>query len=292
MNVAEGAANGGMIRLMLDKPDQNPGLDTGQEIDYDHGELSGRQDEKNRQERTPFTQGYTMISPTPSSFRGFYPETIPFFIELKLNDSKSWYQDHKEEYKKYALEPFQRLVEDLSDTIRSIDPELDTTASSGRAISRIYRDIRFSKDKSLYRENMWITFKRRIPDWQTTPAFFFELTPNRYRFGMGYYLVERATMENLRRYILEKPTQFSELVSQLQHPILFSAEGNEYKRPPVTEYPEEFGPWIMKKEIYLCHNRSIDDTLYSADLVEDLKTGFKQLEPWYHFFHKIRAIKS
>jgi len=281
-----------MNRHTTYRPEPPPGLDSGQEIDYNYGKLSGKHDWKTRQARSIITQGYAMIPPTRPSFRGFYPETIPFFIELKLNDSKSWYQEHKEEYKKYALEPFQRLVEDLTDTIRSIDPELDTTPSSGRSISRIYRDIRFSKDKSLYRENMWITFKRRIPDWQTTPAFFFELTPNQYRFGMGYYLVERSTMENLRRFIIDKPKEFSRLVNQLQRPILFNAEGNEYKRPPVSEYPEEFRDWIMKKEIYLCHNRSIDETLYSEDLVEDLKSGFKQLEPWYHFFHKIRAIKS
>ncbi len=51
-----------------------------------------------------------------------------------------------------------------------------------RTISRIYRDTRFSKDKSPYKTTMWVTFKRPVKEWQNAPAYFFEITLESYRY--------------------------------------------------------------------------------------------------------------
>ncbi|MEI6521625.1 MAG: DUF2461 domain-containing protein, partial [bacterium] len=124
----------------------------------------------------------------------FDKKTINFLQNLKENNDKVWFKENENDYRGFVLEPLQDLVEDLSDTMLDIDDEIETNPAIGKTISRIYRDIRFSKDKSPFRSNMWITFKRPIKDWQDYPGFFFEIAPDHYCYGMGFYNASIKTM--------------------------------------------------------------------------------------------------
>ena len=95
----------------------------------------------------------------------FSPDTLAFLDELKAVNSKEWYTQHKAEFESFVMEPMKAIVGRMSDFMLSIDPAFETKPS--RAISRIYRDIRFSKDKSLFRDCMWFTFKRGGKEWQS-----------------------------------------------------------------------------------------------------------------------------
>lgn len=125
-------------------------------------------------------------------FKGFSPEALHFLIDIRTNNSKAWYEEHKPDYRQLLLIPFQNLVSDLSGSMLNIDPQFITTPAVDKTISRIYRDTRFSKDKSLYRDSMWLTFKRPITDWKEVPAYFFEITPQNYRYGMGFYIAPKG----------------------------------------------------------------------------------------------------
>lgn len=126
-----------------------------------------------------------------SAFDGFSPDTRFFFYNLFMNDSREWFQENKGEYQEHLLHPMQNLVRSLSDTMLSIDPSLDVAPVVGRTISRIYHDARFSRNKPLFRNSMWITFKRSQKDWLDTPAFFFEINPVIYQYGMGFYKAKK-----------------------------------------------------------------------------------------------------
>ena len=107
------------------------------------------------------------------SFEGLTLKAVRFLIENKINDNKSWYNEHKEEYKKYVYNPFSELVMELAPTMIEIDSQIITIPS--KIISRVYRDIRFTKDKSLYRDNVWIVFLRDKSRMSTSSCFWFEL---------------------------------------------------------------------------------------------------------------------
>ncbi|VTR59315.1 Uncharacterised protein [Serratia fonticola] len=69
-------------------------------------------------------------------------------------------ENNKTAYEKYLLEPFQHLVKSLTPIVQEIDKNIEVSPKIGKTISRIYRDTRFSKDKSRFRDRMWLTFKR------------------------------------------------------------------------------------------------------------------------------------
>lgn len=90
----------------------------------------------------------------------FSSQSIAFLTEVKSQNNKEWYENNKAAYEKYLLEPFQHLVKSLTPIVQEIDKNIEVSPKIGKTISRIYRDTRFSKDKSRFRDKMWLTFKR------------------------------------------------------------------------------------------------------------------------------------
>jgi hypothetical protein len=90
------------------------------------------------------------------SFSGFSDKALRFLLENRMNNSKQWYDSHKDEYKKYVYNPFVELVNELAPAVLQIDSQIITVPS--KIISRVRRDTRFTKDKTLYRDNVWIVF--------------------------------------------------------------------------------------------------------------------------------------
>lgn len=219
-------------------------------------------------------------------FKGFSEKTVDYLNELKFNNNKQWFEENRDKYRKYLIEPMKELVNELAPFMMSIDPLLEVTPK--KSISRINRDIRFSRDKSPYRSNMWISFKRVYKDWKNEPVYFFEIFPDYYRYGMGFYNIPRDTLYKLRGLIDEDNKEFRKIHSIYKKQSIFTIEGDKYKRIINPDLPDELKDWYQRKEICLICNREIDNKLFSKELADDLVYGFKVLEPIYSFFLKLR----
>ena len=168
-----------------------------------------------------------------------------------------------------------------------IDMRFEITPAVNKTISRIYRDTRFSKDKSPFRSTVWITFKNRKKDWTTRVCgYFFELSIDSYRYGMGFYDAAPAIMNKFRQLIDENPKEFLKAISFFDKQKTFILEGEKYKRIIDKNKPEKIQYWYQRKNMYLVCNRKIDDTLFSSKLVDDLKYGFGLISPFYNFLQR------
>ncbi|GBE17693.1 hypothetical protein BMS3Abin16_00281 [archaeon BMS3Abin16] len=226
-------------------------------------------------------------------FSGFSPETLDFLSDLNANNNKAWFEAHKPDYQKYLLEPLKNLVTDLGSFMLTIDPYFETRPAVNKTISRIYRDTRFSKDKSLFKSTMWITFKRPGKDWRDAPAYFFEISLDSYRYGMGLYAASPDTMYRFREMIDKRPKEFLEAISFYSKQEIFVVEGEKYKKILFDEnMPEEIQDWYQRRNLYTACNRKIDKRLFNRELVDDLIFGFGLLAPFYHFLWKIKLEKT
>ncbi len=231
-----------------------------------------------------------MIPIPDGQFIGFFPETIDFLQGLKDNNNKSWFEAHRTVYRNYLLKPMQLLVMELADFMSAIDPGFDTVPLVGHAISRIHRDTRFSKDKSPYRPNMWIAFKRPFADWKGMATYYFEIYADYYHFGLGYYDANRTTMEHFRNTIAEKPSEFRQAIREWQKTKLFKVEGQKYKRPFATnDLPPDIAEWYRWKTFYLVCQRKISATVFSHELADELMLGFGSTAAFYHFLEKLKS---
>jgi len=228
-----------------------------------------------------------MMNITEENFRGFPPETFIFLQNLKENNSKVWFEAHRQEYKEHLIKPLQYLVEDLGPAMLEIDPLFEVTPEVNKTISRIYRDTRFSRDKSLYKDTMWITFKRPSKEWKSKPTYFFEISPQSYRYGMGYFSVDKETMDQFRKVIIQKPKEFLRAISFYPEQSNLVLEGEKYKKTLGDAIPSEFQDWYQRKNFYLVCNREMDYGVLCRALLDDMTDSFNLLAPLYHFLKNI-----
>ncbi len=220
------------------------------------------------------------------TFTGFTPKPLEFFRSLAADNSKTWFEAHRGEYEQHLLEPLKALVAELAGFMLSIDHDLVTAPA--RVVSRIHRDTRFSRDKSPYKTCMWITFKRPIVEWRDAPCWFFEITADSYRFGMGFYGASRETMDRLREEIELNPARFRQAVAFLDDQDMFVPEGEVYRRALRADLPDDLQAWHRRKNLYLVCNRRPDEALFTRGLVEDLRRGFGMLAPFYDYLWKVK----
>ncbi len=228
-----------------------------------------------------------MVEEEERRFNGFSPKTLRFLRGLKANNNKNWFEAHRADYEQYVLGPLRDLVTDLGDCMLDIDPRFEITPAVNKTISRIYRDTRFSRDKSPFRSTVWIAFKNQKKDWTTQVCgYFFELSVNAYRYGMGFYDAAPAIMSRFREQIDENPKEFLKAISFFSKQQDFVLEGEKYKKILDKSKPEMIHDWYQRKNMYLVCNRRIDDKLFSSDLVDDLKYGFGLIAPFYHYLQR------
>lgn len=91
----------------------------------------------------------------------FTADTFRFFRELARNNRKEWMDANRERYQQHVVRPFRALLEALTPVALTIDPNFDLSGRTGTNFSRINRDIRFAKDKSPYRPQMYLQFSGR-----------------------------------------------------------------------------------------------------------------------------------
>ncbi|MDD2852744.1 MAG: DUF2461 domain-containing protein [Desulfuromonadaceae bacterium] len=184
------------------------------------------------------------------------------------------------------MEPLKNLVSDLAGAMLAIDPDLVTIPAMDKTISRIYRDTRFSRNKYC-KTCLWITFKRRSPDWKSAPCFFFEISADGYRYGMGFYSASRETMDNLRRFIEAKPAEFKKVMAAFSKQNTFTLKGDRYKRPLNPALPDDLQQWHSRKNIYFICQRPVDGRLFTKGVADDLREGFGLLKPLYEVLWRV-----
>ena len=227
------------------------------------------------------------------------PEFFSFLVENRLHDSKAWFEAHREDYNRLVLEPLRGLVEEMAPILLTVDPQLVVRPAVGKTISRIFRDTRFSRDKSAFREHMWISFHREktVREWPI-PELYFDLGPEGYSYGCGWYCPETEQMDALRDLLLEGDKIAKKAVKAIARQNLFRIEGAEYKRPKYPKAPPDIFPWVNRKDIYFTNQGSDPAFLYAPDLGTRVAQGLTTLKPIYQLLWRaqdlaaIRAIHS
>jgi uncharacterized protein (TIGR02453 family) len=212
-------------------------------------------------------------------FQGFSEKSIDFLWGIRLNNHRDWFLEHKQDYLDYVYQPLKELGQELEDAITELYPEEGLELK----VTRIYRDARRVKYGGLYKDHLWLIIRRPSEAWTTRPAFYFQISPEGYEYGMGYYAMRPVMMEQYRRRIQREPEVLEKLARKLNRQERFHLEGEEYKRPK-GECSELLKPWFNRKGIDLCAFHEPDEKMLSADLKDVILDGFKWLMPYYEYF--------
>ena len=212
-------------------------------------------------------------------FNGFTPRTIDFMWNLRFNNRRDWFEAHKDEYKQDFLTPMKDLSEEIFERV---------VAKCGdrgfiHKVSRIYKDARRVHDGEPYRTHLWLSIEKPSEEWTFSPVFWFQLEPDEWSYGLGYYQAKPLTMAKLRARIDENPKKFEALVAPLAKQTEFALDGPEYARTKIGPTPKT-QEWYNKKSFSLIHSQPNGEELFSADLAEQLVNGYEFLMPLYDYF--------
>jgi uncharacterized protein (TIGR02453 family) len=211
-------------------------------------------------------------------FGGFSERTIDFMWNLRLNNNKPWFEAHKDEF----IAEFQTPMKSLG---REVFERITSKYDRGfiHKVSRIYKDARRIKDGEPYRANLWFSIEKPAEEWTSTPVFWFELAPDNWSYGLGYYCAKAVTMAKFRARIDKDPKKFEKLIAPLAKQSEFVLSGDEYarKKPAPTE---KTAAWYNRKGFSLIHEQKNGKELFSRDLADRIASGYEFLMPFYDYF--------
>lgn len=124
-----------------------------------------------------------MAKPAPV----FTHQTFRFFRDLGGNNTKAWMDANRERYRSSIVQPFRRLLEELSSDVLKLDSQFDVSGRTGPNFSRINRDIRFAKDKTPYKTQMYLKFSVPVPDNGETGQLYVGLSAETVTAGFRIY---------------------------------------------------------------------------------------------------------
>lgn len=140
-------------------------------------------------------------------FTGFPRDSIKFFKELSKNNNRDWFAENKPRYEESVLNPALRLVIDIEGPLKKVSPHfLAVSKKSGGSLMRIYRDTRFSKDKTPYKTNLGVHFRHETGKDVHAPGFYFHVDPKEVFVGAGIWRPDSKALNQIRVLIDDDST--------------------------------------------------------------------------------------
>lgn len=223
-------------------------------------------------------------------FDGFPEETIRFFLGLRFHNDASYFNEHRNEYEAYVKEPFFQFIHAMAPTLETIADDFELRP--GKCLARIRRDTRFTKDKTPYRDHLWLMFKRAGEARDDTVMYWFELSPDTVNWGLGFWGENRPAMNAFRAMMTEKPSKVLDAFHEAKLPDKgFSVGGDRYRRMPIPDgVPEELKPYYPHKSIYISRLGIPLSDAYTGRVVELCSRDLLRLKPLYHLFRELADI--
>ena len=159
-------------------------------------------------------------------FTGFSDATIDFLWELRFHNERPWFLEHKQVFLDTLDRPMKALAADVTAALEQAYPDRKWYLH----VARIYRDARRLHGNGPYKENLWFTLRCDSSRGPEIPAFYFEITPHNYSYGMGFYWAKANTMACFRRAIDADPLPLTALAERLNAQDTFVLTGQDYAR--------------------------------------------------------------
>lgn len=210
-----------------------------------------------------------------ASFTGFYPETFGFFAGLVHNNEKSWFEAHRADYERYVVEPALALITDLDSVVRSISPRYRGVAKrQGGSLMRLYRDVRFSRDKTPYKTNVGIQFRHDLGKDVHAPGWYVHLDLQECFVGAGSWHPEPEDLLSIRSALLTKGAGYQAALATAAQEGLIPVGDVARRVPRGFEADHPLAAEFRRKDFLVSAN--LDPNLYlGPELVEVLAAKFR-----------------
>ena len=217
-------------------------------------------------------------------FRGFPPEAITFLRGLSRNNRREWFQPRKHIYETKVKAPMAELVDALNFELRKFAPGYLNDPK--KAIYRIYRDTRFSPDKTPYKTQIAASFSRRGMEKHGAAGYYFAISHKGVDVGGGIYLPPPETLLAVRTHIAERHEKFRQLAASHATKRLFGAvQGEHLARVPKGFCADHPAADLLRFKQYLLFTTLDAAIVTTPKLFVELEKRFRALTPFLEFLN-------
>jgi len=239
------------------------------------------------------------VATAPSTFTGFKPEATQFLVDLAVNNERSWFQPRKAEYERLLKEPLEQLIAALAERFEARGIPLH--ADPAKSPFRIYRDVRFSKDKSPYKTNLGASFPcvgdegGDVDGRSHTPMVhssggYFHLQPGEIYVGGGIWHPDKQWIDAFRRRVADDPKAFHAVVDHKTFRDAFgglSSDGHSLQRVPQGYAADHPAADLLKMKDVVFGRRLSDTDAESPSLPDILADTYAAAVPMFRYLASI-----
>jgi uncharacterized protein (TIGR02453 family) len=217
---------------------------------------------------------------------GFPPEGLAFLRGLKKHNKREWFQARKQIYDEQVKAPMVELITALQCEMAEFAPQY--LGDPRKMVYRIYRDTRFSKDKTPYKTNVACSFNPRDRVKHSAAGFYFSVSLEEVAVGGGAYMPQPPDLLAIRSRIAERPDQFRKILAdRTTRKLLGDMQGEQLSRVPkgfAADHPEAD---LLRNKQFLLYIVLDPKIAAGAGLYKELITRFRAMTPFINFLNGI-----
>ena len=212
----------------------------------------------------------------------FPKDTVAFLKKLSKNNNREWFGANKDLYDSDFLEPAIQFVVEMGEKLQKISPQIQAIPKIDKSIFRIYRDVRFSKNKGPYKTNMGLYFWEGPGKKMEGSGFYFHLEPTLFGIGSGIYMFSNEHLKKYRDTVSDpaKGKVLDSIVKKMTKKAIYTINGKHYKKTPRGYDPNsKYADYLLYNGIYAWYDGKKLNELGGGSYINFVYKIFKEISP-------------
>lgn len=214
----------------------------------------------------------------------FYPRTLDFLRELSDNNDRDWFSENKHRYETDVLDVALHFIQSMQDPLGTIAPHFVAMPTRvGGSLMRVYRDTRFSRNKTPYKTNIGIQFRHEQAKDVHSPGYYVHIEPEQVFLGVGMWRPDSEPLRSIRERIAARPKEWRRALGHAPFRRHFDLGGESLSRPPRGfDKDHECIEDIKRKSFIAVRDLDAGASL-KPRFQQTVETSFRAAEPFMRF---------
>jgi uncharacterized protein (TIGR02453 family) len=220
-----------------------------------------------------------------TTFAGFPRDFFAFFDELARHNERPWFEENKARYREVVVGSSSAFITAMQPRLTKISKHiLADPRPNGGSMFRIYRDVRFGKDKRPYKDHAGIQFRHAAGRSAHAPGFYVHLSPKQIFFGGGVWMPEPEALAQIRRKLASDGKQWKAATTNKAFTTQFDGvRGDALVRPPKGFDPDHPLIEVLKKKSFFAMHESSPAAAQKKTFLDEVEAAFRAAAPMMRF---------
>jgi len=216
----------------------------------------------------------------------FSPKSLDFLRDIRNNNNKVWFENHRDDYETLILNPSRAFVTEMGEHLQALVPTITAVPKINASLFRIFRDVRLSKDKTPLKSRIGIVFWQGTGKRLQSASFYLHFSPDELLVASGIRGFSKDSLSGYRQYI--KDDRHADALKTIM--IALKEKGYSFPKPHYKRYPRGFDKDMPQADLSLYANmfayKSLaPEMIYHKDIIDILYAIYEDLLPLHQWIY-------